>query len=113
MKSANRFVEFIGKIALLLQLILTKFRKVICRVTRQMPTLGQLVGVCLSGSARFEVLHDISVALAFVVVPRTGFGGSAGCTGALVVAGSICSCAEPENANQQHCYYPHITDLCR
>ena len=94
-----------------MQLKLPKFRKVICRVTRQMPTLGQLVGVCLSGSARFEVLHDISVALAFVVVPRTGFGGSAGCTGALVVTGSISS-VQPENANHQHSYYLHITDQC-
>ena len=73
--------------------------------------LGQLVGLCLSGSARFEVLHDISVAVVFVVVPRTGFHGSAGAFGAFVVTGSISS-VEPEDANQQHCYYPHIIDLC-
>ena len=76
-----------------------------------MPKLGQLVGLCLSGSARFEVLHDISVAVVFVVVPRTGFHGSAGAFGAFVVTGSISSC-EPEDANQQYSYYPHITDLC-
>jgi len=57
------------------------------------------------------VLRDISVALLFFLVPSTGFGGSAGGASAFVVAGSI-SCAEPEDANQQHCYYSHITDQC-
>ena len=50
--------------------------------------------------------------MVFVVVPRTGFHGSAGAFGAFVVTGSISS-AEPEDANQQHCYYLHIIDLCR
>ena len=57
------------------------------------------------------MLHDISVAVVFVVVPHTGFGGGAGAFGALVVAGSLSSC-EPEDDNQQHSYYPHITDQC-
>jgi len=43
----------------------------------------------------------------FFLVPRTGFGGSAGAFGAFVVTGSISS-VEPENANQQQCYYTHL-----
>ena len=49
--------------------------------------------------------------MVFVLVPRTGFHGSAGAFGAFVVTGSISS-AEPEDANHQHSYYPHITDQC-
>ena len=49
--------------------------------------------------------------MVFVLVPRTSFHGSAGAFGAFVVTGCISS-AEPENANQQHGYYPHIIDLC-
>ena len=47
---------------------------------------------------RFVVFHDISVALLLFLVPCTGFGGGAGAFGALVMAGSLCSC-EPEDAN--------------
>ena len=86
MKSANRVFGFVGEFAARCASDLCQFRKVICRVAR----------------------HFSSTAI--FLVPRTGFGGSAGAFSALVVTGSLSSC-EPENANQQQCHYPHITDL--
>jgi len=66
-----------------------------------LPKLPLSAGVIYASFAKwFVVLHDISVALLFILVPRTGFGGGAGAFGALVMAGSLCRC-EPEDANQQ------------
>ena len=43
----------------------------------------------LADKSAIEVLLNISVALLFFLVPRTGFGGGAGAFSALVVAGRI------------------------